>query len=219
MKILVSLLVAAASLPSGATPAPAPAPPRATNDGQQRQQRSIRIGATLYGFAVPDQPDFPMAVATAERHRFHIEGRYNYEGLHTGTIFVGLTGHAGDRLALEATGMVGGVFGDIVGVAPAVRLVVSVWKLDFLVEAEYVFDLGASDASFFYSWSEIGFSPIRGLRAGIVVQRTRVLANDLDLQRGVLLGVTIRDTVTVTAYELNLGWIHPTFIGAIGVDL
>jgi hypothetical protein len=52
-----------------------------------------------------------------------------------------------------------------------------------------------------------------------VVQRTRVLANDLDLQRGVLLGVTIRDTVTVTAYELNLGWIHPTFIGAIGVDL
>ena len=45
------------------------------------------IGATAYGYSVPDQPDFVMLVAPADVQWFHLEGRYNYEGLDTGSMF------------------------------------------------------------------------------------------------------------------------------------
>jgi hypothetical protein len=173
---------------------------------------------TLYGFAVRDQTDFLMLVAPADVRWLHLEVRYNYEGIGTGSAFVGWTGHGDRRVKVDATAMVGGVFGDVRGVVPATRLTLRYWKLDLLVEAQYVVDLGDFAASFFYAWSELGFSPLRWLRLAIVGQRTHILHNNLQVQRGAAVGAKLFDTVTLTAYELNLGWISPTFIGAIGVE-
>ena len=180
-------------------------------------ERRTRLAATLYGYSVPDEPDFLMLVAPADIRWLHIEARYNYEDLRTGSVFVGTTGRSGDRVKLEGTAMVGGVFGAVDGVAPALRFTLLVWKIDFFIEAEYVIDLRATDASFFYAWSELGISPLPRLRVGLVGQRTRVVHNDLEFQRGVFVGVTPIDAVTLTAYVLNLGWISPTYIGAFGV--
>jgi hypothetical protein len=176
------------------------------------------IGATAYGYAVPDQPDFVMVVAPFDVRRFHLEGRYNYESLHTGSIFVGLNAGAGDKLRLDATLMFGGVFGDVDGVAPGVRIVLTWWKLDFSSESEHVIDVHDTSNSFFYNWSELGISPLRWLRLGTVVQRTRVIHTGLDIQRGLLAGVTLFETVSLTFYELNLGWVTPTYILAIGAS-
>ena len=176
------------------------------------------IGATAYGYSVPDQPDFIMVVAPVDIRWFHIEGRYNYESLHTGSIFLGLNAGAGDKLRFDVTGMVGGVFGDVDGVAPAFRLTLSWWKLDLSSENEYLIDAHDLSASFFYSWSELGISPLRWLRLGVVGQRTRVIHTGLDLQRGVLAGISLFQTVNLTFYELNLGWVTPTYIIAVGAS-
>ena len=175
-------------------------------------------GATAYGYVVPDQPDFVMVVAPVDFRRLHLEGRYNYEGLHTGSVFVGLNAGTGDKLRLDATGMLGGVFGDLDGVAPAFRITLTWWKLDFSTESEYVIDVHDASASFFYNWSELGISPLRWLRLGTVVQRTRVVQTGLDLQRGLLAGVTLFEKMSLTFYELNLGWTTPTFIFSIGAS-
>ena len=97
-----------------------------------RDAKKWGIGATAYGYSVPDQPDFIMVVAPVDIRWFHIEGRYDYESLHTGSIFLGVNAGTGDKLRLDVTGMVGGVFGDVDGVAPAFRLTLSWWKLDFV---------------------------------------------------------------------------------------
>ena len=178
-----------------------------------------RVTATLYGFSVPDEPDFLMVVASAERGPLHVEGRYNYEGLYSGSVFVGLTGRGGGRVHVDATGMLGVAFGDVHGLVPAARLTLSWWKLDLVTEAESLFDPGDPAAAFFYSWSEIGVSPRRWLRLALVGQRTRVIHDALDLQRGVAASVIVRETLTLSAYELNLGWISPTYIAAVGVAL
>ena len=134
-------------------------------------EHPARIEATLYGFSVPDEPDFLMLVAPADIRSLHIEARYNYEDLRTGSVFVGTTGRSGDRVKLEGTAMVGGVFGTVDGVAPALRFTLLAWKIDFFIEAEYVIHLRATDASFFYAWSELGVSPLPRLRIGLVGRR------------------------------------------------
>jgi len=116
-----------------------------------------------------------MVVAPVDVRWFHVEGRYNYESLHTGSIFLGGNAGAGDKLRFDVTGMVGGVFGDLDGVAPAFRGKLSWWKLDFSSENEYVIDVHDLATTFFYSWSELGLSPLRWLRLGAVAQRIRVI--------------------------------------------
>jgi hypothetical protein len=209
MKALLFLLVATSPLLLDAGSA-------LGDDGPQ--ERRYRLGATLYAFAVPEQPDFLVVVAPVDIRWFHLEGRYNYESLHTGALFVGLTGRTGDRLRLEATAMLGGLMGDIDGVAPALRCVLTVWRIDVSAEAEYVIDFADASASFFYSWSELGISPLPWLRMGVVGQRTRILNNGLDIQRGLFVGATLLRAINITFYELNLGWIAPTYVGALGVN-
>jgi hypothetical protein len=46
----------------------------------------------------------------------------------------------------------------------------------------------------------------------------RVIHTRLDLQRGLLAGVTLFQAVNLTFYELNLGWVTPTYILALGAS-
>jgi hypothetical protein len=208
MKTGASLLLALGSLVASSAMAPA----RAAAEG-------VAVDATVYGYAVPDQSDFLMLVVPADWRWFHAEGRYNYESLHTGSAFLGLNASAGDKVKLTGTAMLGGVFGDVDGVAPAFRVTVTWWKLDFSSEGEYLIDAHDLDASFFYSWSELGLNPLHWLRVGAIGQRTRVVHNDLEIQRGLFVGFSPWPVVSFTFYELNLGWDSPTFVGAFGVHL
>jgi hypothetical protein len=176
------------------------------------------VGATAYGYAVPDQQDFVLVVASLDLRRFHLEGRYNYEGFRTGSVFLGLNAGLGDKLRLDVTGMLGAVVGELDGVAPALRITLSWWKLDLSTENEYVLDVHDRSDDFFYSWSELGFSPLHWLRVGAVAQRTQIIDSPLEIQRGLLAGVTVFRAIDVTFYELNLGWVTPTYILAVGAS-
>ena len=110
----------------------------------------------------------------ADRGWLHLEARYNYEALDTGSAWIGYNFSVGEKLNLEFTPMLGAVFGKTTGVAPGYEFTLSWRKLQLYSEGEYVFDTGDSAASFFYKWSELTLAPVDWFRFGLVVQRTKV---------------------------------------------
>jgi len=170
------------------------------------------VNANLY--VVPDQDNFFMLTAPVDIRWFHVEARYNYEALRSGSAFAGLNAGWGEALTLKVTPMIGVVFGALDGLVPALRWELAWWKLDLYSESEIVVDFDDASASFFYNWSELGLSPLDWLRFGAAIQRTRVVMTTLDFQRGLFVSMTIR-FITVSLYEFNLGWTTPTWVGTV----
>ena len=160
------------------------------------------FSAAAYAYFVPDDSNYLQPTFTADRGWLHLEARYNYEDHETGSLWLGYNFSGGDTLAWELTPMVGGVFGNTSGLAPAYKGSLSWWKLEFASEGEYVFDVKDSSESFFYNWSELTIAPAEWWRIGLVTQRTRVYATARDVQRGLLVGFTYK-AVDSTVYVLN----------------
>ena len=157
-----------------------------------------------------------VAVAT-DRKRLHLEARMNYEAQDTGSVWAGVNFSGGDTLAWELTPMVGGVFGDTSGVAPGYRGSLAWRALEFYSEGEAVIDADESTDSFLYNWSELTLAPVEWLRFGLVTQRTRAYQADRVVQRGLLVGVTIR-RLDVTTYIFNPDDSKPIVVLAVGVS-
>ncbi|MGB9156740.1 MAG: hypothetical protein WCB20_09635, partial [Chthoniobacterales bacterium] len=80
-------------------------------------------------YLVRNDREYVNPTFTADRNWLHLEARYNYEALKTGSLWLGYNFSVGEKLTLEATPMVGGVFGDITGFAPGYTLSLTYWKL------------------------------------------------------------------------------------------
>jgi hypothetical protein len=178
--------------------------------------RAWSFSASAYTYIVPDSREFVQPTFTADRGWLHLEARYNYEGLDTGSAWIGYNFSIGEKLSLELTPMLGGVFGDTTGVAPGYKYTLSWWKLELYSEGEYVFDTRESSNSFFYTWSELSLAPVDWFHVGVAVQRTKLYQSDLDLQRGFLVGFSYKN-VDFTTYVFNLGWTDPTVVLAVSV--
>ena len=170
----------------------APASPATTTSARRRRDKSWSFSASAYTYVVPDDRTTCSPPFTADRGWLHLEARYNYEALDTGSVWLGYNFSGGEKLAWEFTPMLGGVFGDTTGIAPGYKGSLSWWKLELYSEGEYVFDAGNSSDSFFYNWSELTLAPVEWFRFGLVTQRTRVYETDRDIQRGPLAGFSSR---------------------------
>jgi len=158
--------------------------------------------ATGYYYALSDQSDYLSVIATADRESLHLEARYNYEALDTGSVFAGWNFSGGDALTWELTPILGAVFGATQGIAPGFEASLAYGIVDFYIEAEYMHDFEVQEDSFTYAWSELGFSPLKWLRFGIVGQRSRAYQSDRDVQRGGFAQITY-DKVTLGTYVFN----------------
>jgi hypothetical protein len=174
------------------------------------------FSASAYTFVVDDSRDYVSPIVTADRGCLHLEARYNYEDLDTGSVFAGYNFEWGDDVAIGLTPMLGGVFGDTNGVAPGYRFFLSWKRLEFSSEGEYLFDLDDNSDNFFYAWTELSYSLTDFLRAGLALQRTRAYESDVDFQPGVLLGVSWKK-LDFTAYAFDSGLDAPTLVFAIGI--
>jgi len=161
------------------------------------------FSASVYTYFVPDDDDYAQPTVTIDRGWLHLEARYNYEDLETGSAWVGYNLGGGEKLAWELTPMVGGVFGNTTGIAPGYKGSLGWWKLELYSEGEYVFDTDDSSDSFFYNWSELTLAPLDWFRFGLVTQRTRAYETDRDIQRGLLLGFSYR-VLDLTTCLFNL---------------
>jgi hypothetical protein len=158
------------------------------------------ITASYYSFR--NQDDFTLAVARADRGQLHLEARYNYEAIDSGSIFVGWKFSGGNKLTWEVTPILGAVFGKKEGIAPGFEAAIGYGIVDFYTETEYVRDSSVRQDSFTYSWNELGFSPLEWLRFGIVGQRTMVYQSERDIQRGFFAQVMYRKA-TLGVYIFN----------------
>jgi hypothetical protein len=170
---------------------------------------------TADGYVVPHAEFFLSPIATADRGWLHLEARYNYEDLQTGSIWVGRSFSVGHRFVFEATPMIGGIFGNTTGVAPGYEVSFSYKRLEFSSSGEYVVDTRNQNGSFFYSWPELTYSPRDWLHIGLAAQRTKVYHTSLDTQRGVLIGLSHKK-FRFTTYIFNPGWSDPTLVLELG---
>ncbi len=202
-------------------PAPAQADDVETNSvpavALEGASRQWAFSASVYGYLVPDSRDYVNPNFTADRGWLHLEGRYNYEALETGSLWVGYNFSVGEKLVLEVAPMLGGVFGDLTGVAPGYNFSLSYKWLNLSSQGEYVFDTGDCSGSFFYTWSELSYAPVDWFRTGLAIQRTKAYKSDLDIQRGFLVGGSYKN-FDFTTYVFNLGWTDPTVVLALGFN-
>jgi hypothetical protein len=180
-------------------------------------EKSWSFSASAYTYIVPDSRDYVQPTFTADRGWLHLEARYNYEALDTGSAWVGYNFSGGEKLAWEIAPMLGGVFGDITGIAPGYKGSLSWWKLELYSEGEYVFDTGNSSDSFFYNWSELTLAPVDWFRFGLVTQRTRLYQTDREIQRGLLVGFNYKK-VDLSGIVFNPDDNKPTFVIAVGLS-
>ena len=155
--------------------------------------------------------DYANPIFTADRDWLHFEARYNYEELKTGSVWLGWNFRTGKKMTFEVTPMLGGVFGDITGIAPGYTIVVGYGTIELSTQGEYFFDAGTSSGNFFYSWSELSASPADWFRVGIVVERTQASGTSSDVRRGPLVGFKYKE-VEVTTYWLAPGSDEATFV-------
>jgi len=183
----------------------------------EETDKAWSFSASAYTYIVPDSREYVQPTFTADRGWLHLEARYNYEDLNTGSLWFGYNFSGGEKLAWEITPMLGGVFGDTSGVAPGYKGSLSWWKLELYSEGEYVFDTGDSSESFFYNWSELTLAPLDWFRFGLVTQRTRAYETDREIQRGLLAGFSYK-RVDLTGYVFNPDDSKPTFVIAVAVN-
>lgn len=184
-------------------PAALAAAPSAEQTVAPAAERAWSFSASAYWYVVPHETDFLIPLVTADRDWLHLEARYNYEARNTGSAWVGYNFSAGEEVVLELTAMLGGVFGDTKGVAPGYKASLSWRRLSLYTEGEYLFDTGDSANNFFYTWSELAFSPADLFRFGLVIQRTKAYQTQFEIQRGLFAGLTT-ERLEFTTYLFNL---------------
>jgi hypothetical protein len=114
----------------------------------QADDKAWSFSASAYTYVVPDDREYVQPTVTADRGWLHLEARYNYEALDTGSAWVGYNFSGGEKLAWEVTPILGGVFGDTTGIAPGYKASLGWLKLELYSEGEYVFDTGSTSDNF-----------------------------------------------------------------------
>ena len=169
---------------------------------------------TAYPTQVRGGDNFTSGVAIAERGPLHLEARYNYEAVGARSAFVGWNFSGGETLTWKVTPMLGGGWGDIHAVIPAVEAAVAWRALDFYIEAEHVRDKNEHSDSYTYAWSELGLRPLEWLRFGIAGQRTRLYGGERDFQRGPFAQITVNQ-VTFGLFCFNPGAKNQILVGSL----
>jgi hypothetical protein len=156
------------------------------------------------GYFVPHSESFVSPTFTADRDWLHLEARYNYENQQTGSLWIGYNFSVGHKLVFEATPMIGGIFGNMTGVAPGYEVSLSYKRIVLSSSGEYVFDMKNHDGSFFYAWPQLIYSPLDWLHVGLVAQRTKAYRTSFDTQRGLFIGFSHKKA-EFTSYIFNPG--------------
>ena len=176
---------------------------------------SWEFGITAYPTVVRGGDNYTSAIAVADRGPLHLEARYNYESVGARSAFVGWTFSGGETLTWELTPLLGGAWGSIRAFVPAVEASLGWRQFDFYLEGEYVRDNKERTDSYWYAWSELGFSPTEWVRIGVAAQRTRAYGGEREIQRGPFAQFTWRN-ITVGGYWFNPGSSEQVFVGSIG---
>ena len=164
---------------------------------------------------MPHDVDYGDPVFTADRKWLHLEARYNYENLHTGSVWGGYNFSWGKKLVLDVTPMLGAVFGRTNGLAPGCEASLTYKRFEASISNEFVITPANSSNRFYYSWPQVTYSITNWLRVGGVAQHTKAYHTSFDLQRGFFAGVNYKKW-EFTTYVFNPD-VTPTVVLELGV--
>lgn len=173
------------------------------------------FNASISGYFVPHGQSYASPTFTGDHGTLHAEARYNYEAQRTGSLVAGYNLSTGKKLVLEITPMIAGVFGSVNGIAPGLEFTGTYKKVQLFSANEYVFDTDTKAGNFFYTWTQLTYSPVEWFTLGYVAQRTRAYQTALNVQRGPLVGFTYRK-VNFTTQIFNPGEADPTVVLSLG---
>lgn len=197
---------------SGWAQGPAGPPKGSSNPASEPWSYSF----TFDGYFVPDDVDYGSPTFAVDHKWLHLEARYNYENLHTGSVWAGYNFSWGKNLVLDLTPMVGAVFGRTNGIAPGCEASLSYKKFEASISNEFVITPANSSNSFYYAWSEVTYSLTDWLKVGGVAQHAKAYQTPLDVQRGFLVSFSHKKW-EVTSYILDPE-ITPTVVLELGIN-
>jgi hypothetical protein len=162
---------------------------------------------------IKDKEYFFSPVYAANKDKLHLEFRYNYEEAHTLSGWVGYNFSGGKKFKYFITPILGGLVGNLKGMAPGFELDFEYGKFELNSETEYVFVFNADDHSsnFSYTWIDFTYYMKDWLYFGLSAQRTRLFKSELEIQRGFKLGTTYK-WLDITGYYYNPGTSDNYFI-------
>jgi hypothetical protein len=164
-------------------------------------------------YFIPDD-FFVLPVFQADKNKLHLEARYNYEDRETFSAWIGYIFQGGNTLEYTITPMLGGVVGRSDGIAPGLEVTLNFKGFELYSEGEFYLDFEASENHYLYNWTDLTYSPTDWLWFGISGQRTRAYQTALDIQRGLLIGVGLKNW-ELTTYAYNLGFEDPFVLVSI----
>jgi hypothetical protein len=189
----------------------------ATETANENEESSWEFSLSGATYVARNAHDYFNPTLTADRDWLHLEARYNYEALKTGSVWLGYNFSTGNKLAVTVTPMLGGVFGDLTGIAPGYTIELNYGPFEAYTQGEYFIDTGTRAGNFFYNWSEFSILPARWIRVGLVLDRTKALGDDLAVRRGPLVGFRYKD-FDFTTYWLDPGSNESTFVFAATIN-
>jgi hypothetical protein len=117
----------------------------------ERDETQWEFSLSTFTYLAQHARDYTNPNFVADRKWLHLETRYNYEALKTGSVWLGYNFSTGTKLRFEVTPMLGGVFGDLTGIAPGYAITISYKTIELSTQAEYFFDIARRANDFFYS--------------------------------------------------------------------
>jgi len=159
-----------------------------------------------------------LPIFTADKTNLHLEVRYNYEDLKTVSAWIGYNISGGEEFEYLITPMVGGAAGRTNGIVTGLEFTFSFIGFELYSESEYLFDFESKENNFFYSWTDFTYSPLDWLWVGLSGQITGVYQTELEIERGVLLGVAYQN-FEISGYFYNPFTDDAFFMLALTVDL
>ncbi|MGZ6098739.1 MAG: hypothetical protein ACXWLL_10115 [Myxococcaceae bacterium] len=151
------------------------------------------VGLSINGNFFPKgtQSDFVQPTVTVDHGWLHLEARYAYEALETGSVWIGWNFSWGDSVTFALTPMIGAVFGVAKGFAPGIEWDLTWGPLELTSTGEFVFDFANWGASDFNYWAEARVWPWQWLKLGVALTRTRAIQTRSPEQWGPLIGVQV----------------------------
>ena len=159
----------------------------------QTEEEPWRYSASISYYDLPKYQDYWNPIFTADQGRVHLEGRYNYLNVDSGSFWAGANFSAGKTWKFDATVMFGLVVGTVQGVGPGFELSLNRSWFSLTSEGEYVFETqkGVDDTS--YSWTEFSGSPASWCRLGFAFQLTNALVATRAFQRGPVVAFSFKN--------------------------
>jgi len=159
-----------------------------------------------------------LPIYSIDKDWLHLEGRYNWEDINTFSGWVGYNFNGGNKFEYTITPMLGGIVGNTDGIAPGLEIDLQYYGVEFSSQSEYVIDFSGRKNDYYYSWTDLSYSPLDWFWFGLSMQRTRIHLNPEEFQFGLMAGGGYK-SLGLTSYLYSLGSDDPCLIIALTLEL